>query len=64
MKGNLRLAVWPKPAILEVPLVTIERAVLARLQPPLSLKDVMTPWTSSIKQARKVLAEQARVWKP
>lgn len=62
MKEHLRLAVWPKPSSLVVPLVDIERAVLSRLQPPLNLKDVDTPWAPMIKAARKALADEARAW--
>lgn len=63
MKEHLRLAVWPKPSSLGVPVVDIERAVLSRLQPPLNLKDVVTPWGPMIKAARKTLADEARNWK-
>jgi hypothetical protein len=62
MKESLRLAVWLKPDALDMELVDIERAVLARLQPPLNLKDVLTPWTRNIKEARKLLADEARAW--
>jgi hypothetical protein len=40
--------------------VTIERAVLARLQPPLSLQHVTTPWTAALTAARKLMAGEAR----
>jgi hypothetical protein len=63
MKRNLRLAVWPKPSNLGLELLDVERAVLTKLQPPLNLKDVETPWTAQIKKARSVLAAQARAWK-
>jgi hypothetical protein len=63
MKEHLRLAVWPKPTSLDVTLIDIERAVLVRLQPPLNLKDVVTPWAPMIKEARKALADEARAWK-
>lgn len=62
MKEHLRLAVWPRPSGLDVPLVDVERAVLARFQPPLNLKDVDTPWAPMIKAARKALADEARAW--
>jgi hypothetical protein len=64
MRRNLRLAVWAKPVDLPESLIAIERAVLARLRPPLNLKDVETPWAARIKAARRVLAEEARDWKP
>lgn len=64
MKEHLRLAVWPKPTSLDLPLlIDIERAVLVRLQPPLTLKDAVTPWTPMIKEARKALADEARAWR-
>ncbi|MQA92620.1 MAG: hypothetical protein GEU90_20755 [Gemmatimonas sp.] len=64
MKEHLRLAAWPKPRECEVPLIDIEREVLARLEPPLNLKDVITPWAAMIKAARKSLADEARAWTP
>jgi hypothetical protein len=64
MERHLRLAVWSKPAGLTGSLIAVERAVLARLQPPLNLKDVDTPWAPRIRQARKALADQARAWRP
>lgn len=63
MKEHLRLAIWPKPPNCDAPLIDIEQYVLGRFQPPLNLKDVSTPWAPMIKEARKILADEARVWK-
>jgi hypothetical protein len=61
MREHLTLTTWAKPADCEVGLATIERVVLARLQPPLNLQHVLTPWTAALKAARKVMAGEARV---
>jgi hypothetical protein len=37
-----------------------ERALLARLEPPLNLQHVTTPWAAQVKAARKVMADDAR----
>jgi hypothetical protein len=62
MRDRLALASWPKPGECEFALVEIEVAILQRLLPPLNLKDVATPWTAEVKDARKVMADQARAW--
>lgn len=62
MRSHLELAVWPKPMACALPLVLIENALLQKLEPPLNIKDVVTPWTLQVKAARKVLADQARRW--
>jgi hypothetical protein len=56
----LALAVWAKPSDCEHPLSTIEKQLLFKLQPPLNLKDVVTPWTAQLKAARKKMSDQAR----
>jgi hypothetical protein len=66
MLANLKLGVWA-PTDEEratVSLLEVERQVLARWKPPLNLKDVFTEWTDTVKAARKVMADQARAWKP
>ena len=63
MREHLRLAVWPKPEECKVALLTIERRLLATLQPPLNLKDVATPWSAKLSAARRVLADEARDWR-
>jgi hypothetical protein len=60
MRERLTLATCPTPATCEVPLSKIERAVLKRLEPPLNLQHVKTPWTIHVKAERKVMANQAR----
>ena len=60
MRDKLSLAVWMKPDNCRFALVDIERRLLEILVPPLNLTGVVTPWTSSVKGARKVMADQAR----
>jgi hypothetical protein len=55
-----RLAVWPKPEGCEITLGVIENTVLWVLEPPLNTKDVVTPWTTQVKAARKVMADRGR----
>jgi hypothetical protein len=60
MREQLTLAVWPKPV--GVDLICVERKLLTAWEPPLNLKDVRTPWTDRLSQARKVMADEARAW--
>lgn len=60
MRENLELGVWPKPERCD--LGQIEVLLLARFQPPLNLQNLTTPWTSDLKAARAVMANEARAW--
>lgn len=60
MRDKLSLATWPKPNNCPFALVDIEHGLLLMLKPPLNLAGVVTPWTSTVKAARKVMADQAR----
>ena len=60
MRTHLALAVWPKTEGCDIALGVIENKLLELLEPPLNLKDVITPWTARIKMGRKVMADQAR----
>lgn len=60
MKERLEIAVWGKPVDCAFSLGEIEGALLRELQPPLNLRDVVTPWTLQVKAARAVMAEEAR----
>jgi hypothetical protein len=60
MTSRLELAAWPKPANCRFSLGEIEAALLTELQPPLNLQGVSTPWTTKLKAARAVLADEAR----
>lgn len=62
MRKRLLLATWPKPEGCDVALGTIEDELLALLEPPLNVTGVVTPWTSLVKDARKVMADEARLW--
>ena len=64
MRTHLELAFWPKPESSEIALVVIENVVLGLLEPPLNLKGVVTAWTVLVKAARKVMADEARSWRP
>jgi hypothetical protein len=60
MRSNLRIAVWPAPQ--GTVLRTVEAAVIGQWLPPLNLTGVKTQWTTQVKAARAVMAEQARAW--
>lgn len=62
MEARLRLALWPHDAVAE--LDTIETDVLCQLLPPLNLDKVVTPWRHRVKAARRLLAAEARAWRP
>lgn len=59
---HLHLAVWPLGEMAEISLGEIERHMLARLQPPLNLKGVSTPWTAHVLAERAVMAGEAAAW--
>ena len=61
MREHLSLAVWPKPD--GVVLLDVERKLLTAWEPPLNLKDVHTPWSGQLLQARRKKADNARAWK-
>jgi len=61
MRKRLTLACWPKPDNCDIKrLEQIERAIFRRLQPPLNLKDVVTPWKPKLDAARRLMAVEAR----
>ncbi|MEY2533166.1 MAG: hypothetical protein QOF29_1076, partial [bacterium] len=41
---------------------TVEATVMGEWLPPLNLTGVTTQWTTQVKAARAVMAEQARAW--
>jgi hypothetical protein len=59
MRRRLRLAIWARPDGCDAELASIERSLLARLEPPLNLQHVRTPWTAHAKAARMVMADDA-----
>lgn len=62
MRSRLRLALWPHD--LASDLDGIETDALGEFLPPLNLDKVVTPWRNQVKAARKVLAAEARTWRP
>lgn len=62
MERRLRLALWPHDVVAD--LDGIETDVLGEFVPPLNLDKITTPWRDQVKAARKVLAGEARAWRP
>lgn len=62
MREHLRLAAWPKPIECGFTLGQVETTLVGELLPPLNLQGVVTPWTTQVKAARAVMAEEARAW--
>lgn len=61
MHEHLTLAVWPKPAGLNLKLGEVEKRVLRRWGPPLNLTVVQAP-LQQLRSARAVMAAEARTW--
>lgn len=59
MHEHLRLATWVMPAHAEVPLKTVETAVITRWVPLLNLKGSPAPWMK-LKMARTAMSSRAR----
>jgi hypothetical protein len=64
MRDRLLLACWAAPRDFAEPLIGIEERILARLQPPLNLAKVATPWKPVVDSARRVMAAEARACRP
>lgn len=62
MRERLALATWSKPSACTVPLADLERALIDELQPPLTLNRGTTHWSTRIKDARAMMAGEARAW--
>lgn len=62
MRDRLRIAVWPSDG--DRPLRAVELDVLARWQPPLNISDVTHDHRDRLRAERKVMADQARAWRP
>jgi hypothetical protein len=60
MREHLQLATWAPAGV--VNLHPVEVAVIQAWEPPLNLTDVTTKWTGQVKDARKVMADEARRW--
>lgn len=59
MRANLRLAVWV-PDAPDVVLASTEVALLKEWQPPLNLRDCVTPWRTALKVGRAAMAADAK----
>lgn len=61
MHQHLTIAVWSKPAGLDLTLIEVEKRVLRRWGPPLNLTHVPAP-LQQLRSARAVMAAEARAW--
>jgi len=62
MRDRLDIAVWVTDHA--TPLTVVERNVLRALNPPTNILNVDHRWKSWVKAERKVMADQARAWRP
>jgi hypothetical protein len=62
MRERLQIAVWPRHRTGS--LEDIERAILKQLNPPLNIAGVRHAHRASLQAARRVMADQARSWRP
>jgi hypothetical protein len=62
MRRRLRLTLWPHDDL--IALDGLETEVLQVLIPPLNLNKVITPWRRQVEDARTLLRNQARTWRP
>lgn len=62
MRDRLEIAVWPTDG--SRALADIETDVLRRWNPAINISGVDHRWRSFLKAQRKVMAEQAKAWKP
>ena len=60
MLSRLTIAVWVKP--LGATLTAVNSHIMSTWQPPLTLIEVTTPWTSDVKAARSSMAKAAKRW--
>lgn len=60
MRRQLELSVWER--YIPVDLGDLETAVLGVLRPPLNIKKVTTPWKAQVSDARRIMADEARMW--
>lgn len=61
MHKYLTIAVWPKPAGLNLTLTEVEKRVLRWWEPPLNLTHVSVP-LQSLRSARAAMTAEARAW--
>ncbi|MDP8928180.1 MAG: hypothetical protein M3O70_06280 [Actinomycetota bacterium] len=59
-ESSLELAIWERNQ--SVALDALETLVLRALSPPLNIAKVSTRWSHQVREARKVMAAEARAW--
>ena len=63
MHARLTIAVWPAPAGMDVPLASVERAVIRQWTPPMNLSENPSP-AAGLSAARAAMAAEARASTP
>jgi hypothetical protein len=63
MRENLELAVWGWPAANVAGLRALELRVIKQWQPAMNIQHAETPWKARVKAGRKVMAEEASVFR-
>jgi hypothetical protein len=62
MSTQLAIATWSPES--PVALAVVEMQIVRSWLPPLNLAGVRTPWTDYVSSKRRVMAQEARAWRP
>ena len=62
MRERLEIAIWPTDG--QRPLAVVEDEVLKHWNPPINIASVSHRWRPFVQAERKVMADQARSWRP
>jgi hypothetical protein len=62
MATHLTISTWAPES--EVTLAVIEMEIAKSWLPPLNLAGIHTPWTDYVSAKRRVMAQEARDWRP
>ncbi len=62
MRQRLQIAVWVPNGTRS--LTKVERAVIQKINPPLNIAGVRRADRALLQEARKIMADQARAWRP
>lgn len=62
MSTQLAIATWAPESL--VALAVVEMKIVRSWLPPLNLAGVRTPWTDYVSSKRRVMAQEARAWRP